>query len=109
MYCMYVSMYVCITYNQLVYILRICAATISNYYHIHTSTFKTAGTEKPFLKGQIDINMCTAVAVSAYHGGPGLHVCPPVQENLDNPEEAFLSGPVEGSPSILSETQKDNT
>ena len=50
----------------------------------------------------------TAVAVSAYHG-PGLDVCPPVQENLGGPEVAAQGSPVEGSPSILSETQRDNT
>ena len=50
----------------------------------------------------------TAVAVSAYPRIPGLDVCPPVQENLDDPEVAFLSSPVEGSTSTLSETQIDN-
>ncbi len=50
----------------------------------------------------------TAVAVSAYHG-PGLDVCPPVQENLGGPEVAAQGSPVEGSPSILSETRRDNT
>ena len=50
----------------------------------------------------------TAVAAFAYIG-PGLDVCPPVQENLDGPEVAFPSSPVEGSPSILLETQRDNT
>ena len=49
-----------------------------------------------------------AVAKSAYRG-PGLDVCPPVQENLDGPEVAFLSSPVEGSKSTLSETQRDNS
>ena len=50
----------------------------------------------------------TAVAVFAYRG-PGLDVCPPVQENLDGPEMASLSSPVEGSQSILSDIQKDNS
>ena len=50
----------------------------------------------------------TAVAVSAYLKGSGLDVCPPVQENLDDPEVAFLSSIVEGSISILSDTQKEN-
>ena len=50
----------------------------------------------------------TAVAVSAYIG-PGLDVCPPVQENLDGPEVAFLSSTVECRPSTLSDTQIDNT
>ena len=50
-----------------------------------------------------------AVAVSAYHGVPGLDVCPPVQEDLGDPEVASLSSTVEGSPSILSDTQRDNT
>ena len=45
----------------------------------------------------------TAVAASAYIF-PGLDVCPPVQENLDGPEVAFLSSTVESSISILSET-----
>ena len=49
------------------------------------------------------------VTVSAYRGSPGLDVCPPVQENLDCPEVAFLSSKMEGSTSILSETQRDNT
>ena len=49
-----------------------------------------------------------AVATSAYLVS-SLDVCPPVQEDLDGPEEAFLSSPMEGSPSILSETQRDNT
>ena len=49
-----------------------------------------------------------AVEISASRG-PGLDVCPPVQENLDGPEVAFLSSPVEGIPSILSEIQIDNT
>ena len=44
----------------------------------------------------------TAFAASAYPGGPG------VQEDLDGPEVAFPSSIVEGSPSILSETQMDN-
>ena len=48
-----------------------------------------------------------AVAVSVYHGFPSLDVCPPVQENLDGPEVAYLSSIVEGSPSILSETQRE--
>ena len=48
----------------------------------------------------------TAVAVSTYHDdGPGLDVCPPVQEDLDDPEAAFLSSIVEGSTFILSERQ----
>ena len=51
----------------------------------------------------------TAVAISAYRVGPSLDVCPPVHEDLDGPEAAFSSSPVEGSPSILSETQRDNT
>ena len=50
----------------------------------------------------------TAVAVSMYRGGPGLDVCPPVQENLDGPEVAFPSSIVEGSPSTLSETQRQH-
>ena len=50
----------------------------------------------------------TAVAVSAYHG-PGLDVRPPIQEDLDCPDMAFLGSQVEGSISILSETKKDNT
>ena len=48
------------------------------------------------------------VAASTYRDGPGLDVCPPVQECLDGPEVASLSSPVESSPSILSETQMDN-
>ena len=41
---------------------------------------------------------------------PGLDVGPPVQENLDGPEVAFSSSTVEGRlPSVLSETQKNNT
>jgi hypothetical protein len=51
-----------------------------------------------------------AVAVSAYHSFRGLDVCPPVQEDLDGPEMAFLSSPIEGSPSILSDdTNRDST
>jgi hypothetical protein len=45
------------------------------------------------------------VVISAYLGVFGLDVCPPVQENLDSPEVASLSSPVEGSTSILSETK----
>ena len=48
----------------------------------------------------------TVVAASAYPV-PILDVCPPVQEDFDGPEVAFLSSTVEGSPSILSETQGD--
>ena len=48
------------------------------------------------------------VAASAYPV-PGLDVCPPVQEDLNGPKVAFLSSTVEGSASILSETQRDNT
>ena len=48
--------------------------------------------------------MITAVAVSAYIGA-GLDVCPPVQEDLDGPEMASMSSQVEGSFSILKETQ----
>jgi hypothetical protein len=33
---------------------------------------------------------------------PDLDVCPPVQEDLDGPEVAFLSSIVEGSISLLS-------
>ena len=50
----------------------------------------------------------TAAAISAYPSIPGLDVCPLVQEDLDGPEVAFPSSIVEGSPSILSETQMDN-
>ena len=50
----------------------------------------------------------TAVAASAYLV-LGLDVCPPVQENLNNPEVALLSSTVECSISILSERQIDNT
>ena len=50
----------------------------------------------------------TAVAVSAYLV-PGFDVCPPVQEDLDGPEVAFLGSAVQGSISILSDTQKGNT
>ena len=50
----------------------------------------------------------TAAAISAYPDVPGLDVCPPVQENLDGPEVAFPSSIVEGSISILLETQRDN-
>ena len=50
----------------------------------------------------------TAVAVSAYHS-LSLDVCPPVQEDLDGPEAAFLSSPVEGSPSTLSDTQRETS
>ena len=46
---------------------------------------------------------------SGCYPGPGLDVCPPVQEDLDGPEAAFLSSPVEGSISILTDTQRDNT
>jgi hypothetical protein len=49
-----------------------------------------------------------AVAVSAYLV-PSIDVCPPVQEDLDDLEVAAQGSPVEGSPFILSETQKDNT
>jgi hypothetical protein len=49
-----------------------------------------------------------AVAVSAYRDH-GLDVCPSVQENLNGPEVAFLRSKVEGSPSKLSETQRNNT
>jgi hypothetical protein len=49
-----------------------------------------------------------AVAASAYRV-PDLDVCPPVQEDRDGPELAFLSSPVEGSLSTLTDTQRDNT
>ena len=49
----------------------------------------------------------TAVAVSAYPCD-GLDVCPPVQEDLDGPEVTFLRSIAEGSPSILSETQRQH-
>ena len=61
-----------------------------------------------FINDVQNILFKAAVAASAYRGGPGFDVCPPVQENLDDPEVAFLSSTEEGSPSILSETQKDN-
>ena len=61
--------------------------------------------DKPLLPPHTSV---TVVAVSAYPV-PGLDVCPPVQENLDGPEVAFLSSIVEGSPSILSDTQRSNT
>ena len=51
----------------------------------------------------------TVADVSAYPVGPSLDVCPPVQEDLNGPEVAFLSSTVEGSPSILSKTQTHNT
>ena len=47
----------------------------------------------------------TAAAAFAYLV-PGLDVCPPVQEDLDGPEVAYLSRPVEGSISTLSEINK---
>jgi hypothetical protein len=50
----------------------------------------------------------TAVAVSAYRV-PGLNVCPPVQEDLDDLEAAEVSSQVEDSPSILSETLRKST
>jgi hypothetical protein len=53
-------------------------------------------------------SVTAAVAVSAYLGH-GLDVCSPVQEDLDGPEAAFLSSPVEGSPSTLTDTQRGNT
>ena len=53
--------------------------------------------------------MCVTVVVVSAYLAPGLDVCPPVQEDLDDPEVAFLSSKVEGSPSTLSETQIDNT
>ena len=46
----------------------------------------------------------TAAAISTYPDVPGLDVCPPVQEDLDGPEMAFMSSIVEGSTSILSKT-----
>ena len=39
---------------------------------------------------------------------PGLDVCPPVQENLDSLEMAFVSSPVESGAPILAETQRQN-
>ena len=42
-----------------------------------------------------------AVAVFAYPGCPAIVVCPPVQENLDDLEVAFLGSTVEGSIFIL--------
>ena len=45
-------------------------------------------------------------SASAYLAS-GLDVCPPFQEDLDGPEVTFLSSTVEGSPSILSERQRD--
>jgi hypothetical protein len=51
-------------------------------------------------------SLTTAVAVSAYPG-PGLDVCPPVQEDLDGPEVANLSSTVKDRQSILSDTQRD--
>ena len=42
------------------------------------------------------------VVISANLGVLGLDDCPPVQEDLDRPEEAFLHSPMEGSMSILS-------
>ena len=48
----------------------------------------------------------TAVVVSIYPGASSIDVCPPVQEDLDGPEAASPSSPVEGSLSIL---QRDNT
>ena len=50
-----------------------------------------------------------AVAVSSgYLLFPGLDVCPPVQENLDDLEMAFVSSPEESGAPILSETQRQN-
>jgi hypothetical protein len=46
--------------------------------------------------------------VSAYHG-PGLDVCPPVQEDLHGPEVAFLRSIVEGSPSMILSEYRETT
>jgi hypothetical protein len=51
----------------------------------------------------------TAVAVSAYRGGLDFDVCPPVQEDLDGPEMASLSSPVERRRSKLSDTHRETT
>ena len=74
--------------------------------NIHFSSFKNI--ESSVVK-RVGMRSVTAVAVSAYPVVAGLDVCPPVQENLDGPEAAFLSSPKEGSISILSDIQKDNS
>ena len=68
---------------------------ISAFKNIDTSVVKRLGRRR-----WDEMWSVTAVAVSAYRG-PGLDVCPPVQENLDGPEVAFLCSPVQGGPSIL--------
>ena len=46
------------------------------------------------------------LAVSAYFPGPGLDVCPLVQEDLDGMEVAILGSIVESSDTILSERER---
>ena len=83
------------------FILSYYATTISHNYPIHTlNIIQNMDSSEP---------KTLIVAVSAYHGFPGLEVCPPIQEDLDGPEVAFTSSPVEGSISFLSKTQRDNT
>jgi hypothetical protein len=47
------------------------------------------------------------IAASAYLI-PGLDVCPPVQEDLDSLEVAFVSSTIENGGPILSESQRQN-
>ena len=73
---------------------------IVTFYNIWISSSNEVSMQPPYAHA--------AVAVSAYLV-PGIDVCPPVQEDLDGPEVAYLSSQVEGSFSILSDTQRDNT
>ena len=53
---------------------------------------------------QVDVDVVTAVTVFEYPDGPGLHVCPPVQENFDSLEVAFLGSIVQCGGLVLLET-----
>jgi hypothetical protein len=85
------------------YCFKKCIAEIKLKTYIHFSAFKIIDSSVVKRVGRYNVMWSvTAVAVSAYRG-PGLDVCPPVQEDLDGPEVAFLSSTVEGSISILSD------
>ena len=66
--------------------------------YINTSASKNIDSLRNLVR--VYVLSVTAVAVSAYRG-PGLDVCPPVQENLDDPELASRDSNMQGSPSIL--------
>ena len=86
---------------------KISATIIRFCCRIHNKSFKILNSNIHEVRSPLMASFKAVAASSAYRCS-GLDVCPPLQENLNSPEEAFLNSTVEDSPSILSETQNQN-